>query len=1300
MRLLALFCLGEFMAQYDGSIRINTSIEMKKAQIQLSTLENRIVKTSDKIASLRSKMDALKEAKIPTQEYKSIESDIAKAETELGKLIEKQAQMQNEGKNSGAAWNTLNQKIQASKDYIETAKEEMQELVNAGKAFTLGRDTDEFAKMGQNLKYLENDYDVLLQKEDALREKIRQSTSGYKNFGDVAKKSFSAVGSLLKKADSAVDSFRKKIKEIAQKHLPLFRKETEKTGASVSTFGSRIKSIFSGIFIFNAISAAVRKTLSGIREGFENFYNTSNNFKASVDGMRSSLAQLKNALAGAFSPIVETAIPYIQRLINYINKAVSGIAQLIAALFGKKTYKKAKQVSIGGGTADTGKDKKKVEQVEDSVNDLKDSAEDAEDAMNKMLSPLDKLNNLSSEKKEIQVDTGNIGDAGENIADDITDGIGEGLEDIFEDIPIDKFWSDIADKVKDVFSKLFAPLKEAWNREGKFVMDSWKYALDEVWKLIKDVGRDFLIMWQQEATIKIFEDILHIIGDIGLAVGNLAQNFRAAWNENSVGLHIFENIRDIIGIIIGHIRNMADATVEWAQNIDFYPLLSAFNGFLESLEPVVDSISGILEDFYTKVLLPLGKWVLEKGLPELLQVFTDFNNKVDWESLRANLAEFWEHLEPFAETVGEGLIIFIEKVSDALANFINSQGFKDFLASVENWMDSVSPEDVADALVKIADALIGLKVALLGYEAIKGIKGVFDAVKGFLAFFGAGGTGIAVAKNIEKTSTAIGALGSALFDFGVSTAAATAAGNVMIDKMLEVAESNGVAAQAIQNTEEQYGGWIGPIKLVKDELHGLLLGMEGIPVTVASTVGAADGLGKAMEEIANGTIYTDKQLEKMQKTWGLTSDDVEMLRQEMLDANPLLREFADNLNLEDASAETLQDIAEGFASLSRGIDPVSDGFTVMTGEARDFLGAVTEGATPISSYTEALKGIGEAAENANGSLNHVGEQISAGITKGIEESNVEGETVGFFGGIIEGIKNLFQIHSPSAVMEQIGIYIVEGLLNGINSALDSVKEVWASVKETAVNTWESVKTTFQEIWDSIKNTAATSWNGIKATLSGVWNGMKTTVISVFNSVKTSLSNTWNGIKATVMSVWDSISSKVTAVVNNIRGKIEGFIGNVKKAIQAVKDFLSSGFEKIGNTVGGGFSGNSGKTGSSTAYSTRSVPSLYAANPAIAALSNAEIPGYATGQVIPRTMRQHLAVLGDNNRETEVVSPLSTIEQAVVNAMAKVNGSIGNNGGGSVTIEIPVTISGIGEIGRAVQQFDMEFFKQNGRHAFT
>lgn len=57
-------------------------------------------------------------------------------------------------------------------------------------------------------------------------------------------------------------------------------------------------------------------------------------------------------------------------------------------------------------------------------------------------------------------------------------------------------------------------------------------------------------------------------------------------------------------------------------------------------------------------------------------------------------------------------------------------------------------------------------------------------------------------------------------------------------------------------------------------------------------------------------------------------------------------------------------------------------------------------------------------------------------------------------------------------------------------------------------------------------------------------------------------------------------------------------------------------------------------------------------------------------MIPARMRQHLAILGDNNRETEVVSPLSTIKQAQKESLLEVLselGLTGNKGNGKGNI---------------------------------
>ncbi len=1027
------------MAQYDGTIRINTNIRIKEAQIQLASLENRMKKTADKITSLRSKMDALKDTKIPTQEFKDISEQIAKATAEFDRLLEKQEQMQRVGKDHGAAWDELNRKMDEAGNTIKYAKGELQALVDTGKAFTLGSDTGEYAKLGQKLQYAESEMSVLNQRHEALCMKQQKAGKGYKELAGKAKSAFNSIGNVLKKADSTVNAFGRKIRETAHNHLPFFRKETEKTKRAVSGFAGRLKSLALSLLIFNQISAAFRAASSAMKTGFKNLYDDNERFRASIDGLKGSLLTLQNAFAAAFSPIVEMALPYIQTLVEWLTHAVNLAGQFFAALTGRKTYMRAIKQTAGAS-----------KEAADAAKEEAEAEEDKADVINRQLSPLDKLNNLTSEKADADR---------ENKKDKDKDKDGAGGV-MFEEVPIESGILDMADKFKDIMSRLFAPMKAAWDKEGEFVMRAWKYALGEVWKLVKDIGRDFLAAWQQDKTVKIFEDLLHIIGDIGLIIGHLARNFREAWNENETGLHILENIRDIIGVIVHNFRLAADETVKWADNLNFKPLLEAFERFTESLIPVADALSGILTDFYTQVLLPLGKWTLEKGLPELLDVFTAFNEKVDWDALRTRLSEFWDHLEPFAKTVGEGLIIFIERVSDALADFINSETFDNFLTRIEEWMDSVTPEDVADALEMIAGALIGLKVAILGFGAISALAGIFGTIKTFLGIFAPLGSVIAKAAGV--ITGGVGGIGTSL---------------MMLCSMLSVV----AAAVAGWNI----GSWIAE-----------KLGLDPMP------------FNETMEGIKSS--FTDGSWREALNLWG---EDIKA-----------------------AWTEIWGYVKEDWENC--------------------ILGQV-QGSFKDGSWREALSLWGDDIYNAFVTLGERQEEW-----------------------------------------------------------LISLKEKW--------------------------------------------------------------SRTWSDIKGKIEGAIRSIKSTVGSAIEWMKGLL---------------DSLKSSFN-FGTGIAGGRIFSSGK-------SARGVsPSTYAANPAYAALAEMPIPGYATGQVIPRSMKQHLAILGDNPRETEVVSPLSTIEQAVINAMAKVNRSAGNNNGGTVKIEIPVIINGIGEIGRAVQQFDMEFFKQTGRHAFS
>lgn len=805
------------MANYDGSILINTKISVKDAEAQISALEKRMVKTADTVSSLRAKMDALKGTTVPTEQYAQLQANLEKATQKLemlratqetlkgsgrmfsedwkalseqaaeaaqnissikaemtalrssGKamqivpesendrfilstlqneveeaknnfnnLLEKVEKLKAEGKDSGRYWDSLNEALLKSRDYISSTEQRlaafkeqtrfvtsdipteeyaqlqahlqnweniqknikgeqekltqsgkkftaewnnsakkirevrteigairlvMQEMERTGRATVAGEQTQEYARLAQQLREAEAEMQRMNQQHNRLNGAVRKGPSIFKRFADAAKKAFSDTNKSAKKSQGFIEKFFRRVKGLAER-----------------------------VFIFSFVTRFFRGIVSGIKEGFSNFYNYSESFKSSVEGLKASMLTLKNSFAAAFAPLVEIAIPYIQKLVDYITQLLGLFAQFTAALTGQKTYTKAiKQTAA--------------------------ATEEAKKAAQGYLSPLDEIN-----KFQKQESSG-------------ADASGTGT--MFEEAPISSKIQDMADKFKGILSDFFRPLVEAWNREGKFVMDSWKYALDEVWNLMKDIGRDFLTMWNQEATIQMFADILHIIGDIGQVVGNLAHNLDEAWNKNQVGLHILENIRDIFAIIIGHIRNAADYTVEWSKKLDFYPLLESINTLLEALKPLADNVGAGLEWFWKNVLLPIAGWTIQEAVPTFLNMLAaaiDVLNTVI-ETLKPVGTWLWEEfLKPLGEWAGETIITALETVTDLLYKF--SDWISEHQEAVQGF---------AALLSIFAIAWGAVNLALGAWNVIAAIASVVTGTLGAAIAFLASPVGIAVA---------------------------------------------------------------------------------------------------------------------------------------------------------------------------------------------------------------------------------------------------------------------------------------------------------------------------------------------------------------------------------------------------------------------------------------------------------------------------------------------------------------------------------------------------------------------------
>lgn len=1097
------------MAQYDGSIRIGTEITTKQAEKELKNLESSISKTADKIASLRSKMDALKDVKLPTDEYKAIQNQIDATEKKINDLLARQEKfLATGGKESSSAYQKMQYDLEELQSSLPYLKSELQDLVESGKAFSLGSDTEEYAQMSAQMQQLNqqmqsdtqrqselqsalaseeerlaqikanatvSDQQIidLLERRKQLIAEIRDMEAagvglGYQQYDSAvvelqqveseikkyknglsevperfsrmraaAQKAFNAIYSGLSKIGNVGEKAFSALTSVAKKAFGAIGSGSKKSSGLLSTFASRLKGLALSLLIFNWISKGFNAMISGMKTGFENLMKYSDDYANSVQSLRNAMSTLGNSFAAAFAPIVQAAIPYLAQLINWVNRAVNAIAQLFAYLTGKATWTKATQIQNG---------------YNDSLNGTASAAKKAYGA-------LAKFDDLDVWQKPEENKAG--GGASSGMAP----------EDMFEEVPVDKEIKKFGDWIKDLFSKIFEPFKAAWDREGKFVMDAWKYALDEVWKLIQDIGRDFLAVWNQEATIQIFADILHIIGDIGLIVGNLAKNFREAWNENETGLHILENIRDIFAVIVRHVRNAADATVEWSKKLDFGPLLDAFERFTDSLLPMVDAVSGIFEDFYTRVLLPLGKWTLEKGLPELLDVLTRFVEEVDWYHLRTYLQEFWDHLEPFAETVGEGLILFIERVLDLAKDFLNSEVIMDFLERLGNWMDTVTPEDVANGMELLVKSFIGLKVALAGLDLVIAGSKLVSFLANLKILFG-------------DSSSAAKAGSEAMDGFGKSALGAHAG-------LIGFGAGIGILQEAKKIWENIFG-----------------------PSEIKNVEDFAAALNHLRDEFINGKINAEEYEEGIDEI-------VQAAREAGIQVDEEAVQTIKNISLhKDEMVNAGTDVAKGFSEgiksgISEDKEEMAGKFTELVDDVKERLGIHS----PSTVFQE------------------IGLNLIEGLLLGIQETWTL--LTEWFGTTFEELSLFFE-------------------------------EKWTAIKEGATEIWDSLKGNLIEAWENIRESASEKFESIKKVFEDVWTGIKQTLDEKVKNIKEKIQELltkFSTFKTEASTAFEGVKNSIVNALSPIIDKLKDFVQWVRDAISAVQDFFSSGYEKMGSAAG-------------------------------------------------------------------------------------------------------------------------------------
>ena len=184
--------------------------------------------------------------------------------------------------------------------------------------------------------------------------------------------------------------------------------------------------------------------------------------------------------------------------------------------------------------------------------------------------------------------------------------------------------------------------------------------------------------------------------------------------------------------------------------------------------------------------------------------------------------------------------------------------------------------------------------------------------------------------------------------------------------------------------------------------------------------------------------------------------------------------------------------------------------------------------------------------------------------------------------------------------------IVDGIKNMFNSFLDWLDEITQG-KLTGLINW--IKEFINGHIEVLKQTLSGFIDGIEQIFQGL--------LDFFTGVFTGdWDLAWQGVLDIFKGVWNGIISLLEGAINFI-------INGINSLISGFNSILS-----ISDTV---------------------AETLFGTTIRIPSISKVSLPRLATGSVIPPN-REFLAVLGDNKQETEVVSPLSTMKQAMLEAM--------------------------------------------------
>ncbi|MEW7916496.1 hypothetical protein [Enterococcus avium] len=679
---------------------------------------------------------------------------------------------------------------------------------------------------------------------------------------------------------------------------------TSRMAQGMGGFGRSMKMLWSQLFLFTFLYQGIMTLAGGLFKALQ----TNAQFSASLN-------QIKVNLLTAFYPIYQAALPAINALMSALAKVTGYIARFISTLFGMNIgdafngaqglMNNVQALDDTGSAASDASDgyDEMAQSIKDSNKQLKDQHDRTEAARKKakeykrLLAGFDELNILDfsddSDDESNEFIPQEIPTRPKNPNGSGSDPWADFGSAAVPETP--KWLTDFAKKFKDIMSKLFDPIKKAWDAQGKRVMDAFKYSLSEIGKLIKAIGKSFLEVWTNGTGQKFVENLLVLLGDVLYIIGDIARAFRIAWEENGRGTKLIQQIFNALNQWLEVLHDIAESFREvWnngtgvelaRQLIEFYTKLfhlietigkvfqNAWNdngrgtaiiqAIFNALSEVLKLINSIMTAFDKAFASGIG----ESILANIMEIITNIFNTVG--NLAKSFREAWDENNR-GQTIFEGIMKIIDTVlgtikrmTGATAEWAKTLDFRPLLNSINGLLKSIQPltKNIGDGLewfynnvllplakYTIQDLIPAFLKALSG--ALDALNGIINGCKPAFDFFWnsmlkpiAEWTGGVIVDVLKKLGDALSGIGNWISEHqeGFSTFVTVFGTFVAALKVISALSTVIEIVGGLFAGLSAIGGLSGVLSAVGTAIGGLIAFLGG-PLTVAAAAAIAVGV--------------------------------------------------------------------------------------------------------------------------------------------------------------------------------------------------------------------------------------------------------------------------------------------------------------------------------------------------------------------------------------------------------------------------------------------------------------------------